>query len=65
MSGPLTVELAIDLTQDEVACLRQAITQTASDKDWHAAALQLFCSLRERRCRYQVRQLSKGYNAVL
>jgi hypothetical protein len=63
MNEPLTVELSVDLNNDEVTLLREAISQANSD--WQAAALQLFASLRERRCRYQARQLSKGYNAIL
>jgi hypothetical protein len=58
MNGPLTVELAIDLNNAEITCHREAISQSAPDEDWQAAAIRFFGSLRQRRCRYQVRRLA-------
>jgi hypothetical protein len=63
--GPLSVELSVDLSSNEIALYRQAITQTATDEDWQRSAVMYFASLRERRSRYQVRQIGKGYNAIL
>lgn len=63
MSGPLSVELSVDLTQEEVTAYREA--NAKGNEDWRAAAIVFFASLRERRSRYQVRQIAKGYNAVV
>jgi hypothetical protein len=55
------VELIIGLDKKEINLWRLANSQSASRKEWEAAALVLVTSLRRRRCRYTVKKL--GYNA--
>jgi hypothetical protein len=58
------VEFSAKLTREEIGMVRAAITKMAPESDWKDAAIKLFASLRQRRSRYEVRQLGRDYNAV-
>ena len=55
------VELTIKLGRSEIALFREAITRAAKPEDWKTAAVLLLQSLRQRRGRFQVRELGKDY----
>jgi hypothetical protein len=71
MNGQLSVELAIDLNQEEITFHRDAISQAASQEEWQRSAIAYFGSLRQRRSRYSVRRLAdtieprRNYNAIV
>jgi hypothetical protein len=53
----ITVEWSINLTAAEIGYVRVALTQAAMEPDWREASVLLVQSLRQRRSKYQVRQL--------
>ena len=68
-TDPLTqdpsVELLIKLTDREINLFRLAMSRAAAEEEAKQATKLLFRTLKERQCRYTVRELGGGYNAAL
>jgi hypothetical protein len=61
----LIAEISAKSTGDELTTFRHGITRSATEKEWQAAAIAFFASLRARGARYTVRELGHSYNAAL
>jgi hypothetical protein len=59
------VELSIKMTEREINLWRLAMARAASEEETRKASKLLFRTLKERACRYTVRELGKDYNAVI
>jgi hypothetical protein len=58
---PLIAEISAKSTDDELTTFRHGITRSATEKEWQAAAIAFFASLRARGARYTVRELGATY----
>jgi hypothetical protein len=63
--SPLIAEILTKTTDHELTTFRHGITRSATEKEWLAAAIAFFTSLRARGARYEVRTLRRSYNAAL
>jgi K+/H+ antiporter YhaU regulatory subunit KhtT len=60
-----SVELLIKLTDREINLFRLAMSRAAAEEEAKQATKMLFKTLKQRQCRYTVRELGSGYNAAL
>ena len=56
-----SVELSIKMTQREINLFRLAMARAASEEETKKASKLLFRTLKERSCRYTVRELGKDF----
>jgi hypothetical protein len=65
MNDEPSVELLVKMTDKEINLWRLANSKATSEDESRKALKMLAKSLRERGCRYTVRQLGQNYNAAL
>jgi hypothetical protein len=60
-----SVELLIKLNDREINLFRLAMSRAAAEEEAKEATKMLFKTLKQRQCRYTVRELGGSYNAGL